>query len=538
MRRTVENRSFADMMKSKAGGDGWQVKGASYPFSPGPVTIGEGKDWATTDVKGNGDDSEGSEKTMKGSVPKLSDPHGGAKSVDTRQQRQVDMVNDSDNIADAAKAQADSTEHVALSMRPLSQMISEKNTSKFAKTPTFVFETDEVSDLLQDPTPEGRRRRHDMYIGLADASKKINEPGYTGGAIKDNPELDDIIGPSETFGYSPEPKENLIVYGKRDKSQPLYEPDGAPPTNFVSAKIPMDAVAQEKAAREAAQAMADAHGGTGLGSILGNFIGAMIRNDQHWPRRDTKEIWQESAQRVADDAEAKARRTLIEGGYTEEKADELMGKFKDVASGSAKPKAKEPTEPTSQAKPKEPQVVSKPKVRPEPKQRTPVERTPEEQEKALRDVLRRSGLSEDQIEEMVKRAMSNSSKKSASSKITKTPEPIELTPEVARNNLSFLPPDVVREIYNSTYGYKPEYVKFVRENVDALGGIDKYDPESSNNDAVDGFLFGGDRLGVGDKGTLERDAITSKRNAKEFGVNKSLSQMIAEKNGTGFFAKK
>ena len=54
--------------------------------------------------------------------------------------------------------------------------------------------------------------------------------------------------------------------------------------------------------------------------------------------------------------------------------------------------------------------------------------------------------------------------------------PVELTPEVARNNLSFMDPAMVRDIYNAPFKYGPEYSKFVRENVDALGGLEAYDP--------------------------------------------------------------
>lgn len=101
MRRTIENRSFADMMKSKTKDDGWQITKASDPFYPGPVEIGEGKDWVNTTPKGNGDDSEGSEKTMKAANIKA-DPNGGAKSISTKNVLEQDKVNDASGVEDAS----------------------------------------------------------------------------------------------------------------------------------------------------------------------------------------------------------------------------------------------------------------------------------------------------------------------------------------------------------------------------------------------------------------------------------------------------
>lgn len=353
MRRTVENRSFADMMKSKAGGDGWQVKGASYPFSPGPVTIGEGKDWATTDVKGNGDGSEGSERMAKDGIsPKrLSNPDGGLRSIDTRQQLQADKVNDSDNIADAAKAQADSTEHVALSMMSLSQMIAEKNTSKFAKTPTFIIDSDKASDAVQyvepveiaiagakgedDQVVNARNLRHEMYPilgdiherhkGTLDEDEDVITPYLTASEYE-------TLGKPERVGYSPMPEDKMVIVGKRNKNEPLST------ENADLASHPMGSVERMRQQR----------------------YGSM---------------------------------------------------------------------------------------------------SSEERNDALYKLLKDTGLSDAQIKEVIGDPSTVSVKESASSKITKTPEP-------------------------------------------------------------------------------DRDVITNKENAKDFGVNKSLSKMISEKNGTGFFAKK
>ena len=108
-----------------------------------------------------------------------------------------------------------------------------RDQAEFARSPTFVFDTPEASDMLRDKTPEGRHKRHKIYTQLDDADKAIQGQGVDPiKAVKDNVAS---LGHGN-FAYSPSPKGKLVVIGRQDRDKPVYDDNGKPTGNKTYSK--------------------------------------------------------------------------------------------------------------------------------------------------------------------------------------------------------------------------------------------------------------------------------------------------------------
>lgn len=208
MRRTIENRSFADIMKSKTEGDSWQVKSASDPFCPGPVDIGKGKDWVSTTPKGNGDGSEGEERMAKTTNP-LNNPNGGTKSINNKQVLQMDKANDADTAMDAT-AQQVNPGHIGKTTRPDSTYADDIDVGAFRTI------------YGRDPTIEELR-----YMAGQGEEGILNPEMFEAGTEDNGPQFDTEEEAIEAYGPS---------WAGKSLSQMIAERNG---TGFFKTQYPV-----------------------------------------------------------------------------------------------------------------------------------------------------------------------------------------------------------------------------------------------------------------------------------------------------------
>ena len=199
-----------------------------------------------------------------------------------------------------------------------------KSTAFQKSPPTFYIDTPEASDMLQDKSGAGTHNRHAEYVKLKDAHNDIQNGAGLSQALRDNIGDDPLMGHGRA-AYSPEPADQLVVVGRKDKDIPISEGG-----KMYSKLIGMDQVEDIRKRHAAKQAAADLINANSnpLASIL---VAATKSPHMYWDdesyedarARNVKNAVQ-NQKTAQETALADAKKILIDAGYPEDVVDQML----------------------------------------------------------------------------------------------------------------------------------------------------------------------------------------------------------------------